>query len=423
MAHDGRLARLERKIRDEFELLLASDAFGSWKGNESVRSGDLIAVNNSFLFRENKSTTKSALYMAIEASGTTDYEFPPVVVGVPGRINLQFKRLTSRELSKYTVTTLTQALIDGLPDLGSIIFCLVGRVGEPETAEVSLPPAAGVPSLCFNPELSHPAEIQDGSISLRNLADLDATWTAVKAAIAGTAIDEVALSDHFETGFHNLQEAAGRSVDPTDITTTGTSILSHVVETFDRQSEVFATLLEQHRVRPNDNDIYNELLRIAYNFADGTRTFLGLMYGICDLKPIVSWLTVYEQVDLAFWFSRLPFSLVGKAKPSLERYRSVIANARNQAFHDIFAFDHPFFVKLGPDALLDPELRLFREYKSRSDPALVYRDRQLVELFESLTRTARQPVPLGFWDGNRHVMACVVEVARALREALITLAG
>jgi hypothetical protein len=80
----------------------------------------------------------------------------------------------------------------------------------------------------------------------------------------------------------------------------------------------------------------------------------------------------------------------------LERYRSVIADARNQAFHDVFAFDHPFNVKLPGDALRAPELRLFREYKSRNDPALNFEDRGLVEFFEALTRTSERPVPVGF---------------------------
>lgn len=85
----------------------------------------------------------------------------------------------------------------------------------------------------------------------------------------------------------------------------------------------------------------------------------------------------------------------------------------------MFAFDHPFRVRLPGDALRTPELRLFREYNKRGDPALTFEDRELVELFESLTRTAERPVPLGFWDGNEEVMAAVVDVVRGLRRSLI----
>jgi hypothetical protein len=66
---------------------------------------------------------------------------------------------------------------------------------------------------------------------------------------------------------------------------------------------------------------------------------------------------------------------------------------------------------------------LFREFRKKADPVLTFEDRELVELFDSLTRTAERPVPLGFWDGNEAVMAGVVDVVRSLRRALIVAAG
>jgi hypothetical protein len=146
------------------------------------------------------------------------------------------------------------------------------------------------------------------------------------------------------------------------------------------------------------------------------------MVGICDLKPVVFWLTISDQVELASRFSELPFALVGKVKPSLDRYRSVISAARNQAFHDLFAFDHPFRATLVEGSLRGAELRLFRDYNRRNNPALTFEDRELVELFQGLTRTSQRPVPLGFWEKNVLVMTSVTEVVRALREALILVA-
>jgi hypothetical protein len=266
--------------------------------------------------------------------------------------------------------------------------------------------------------------VSNGEIVLASVADLDASWSAVSTAVADIAdIDAPALSESFEAAFNSLQEATARPVDPSDVTEDGPSILSNVLQRMEEQVDTFSTVLAQHQTNPDDNDVYNELLRVAYNFADGARAFLGLMVGICDLKPVLFWLTIFEQVDLAHRFGRLPFSLVGKGKPSLERYRSVIADARNQAFHDVFAFDHPFRVRLGDDAFRSPELRLFREYAKRNDPALNFEDRSLVDLLAALTRTPEHPVPVGFWHGNEEVMAAVVETVRALKRALIVVAS
>jgi len=252
---------------------------------------------------------------------------------------------------------------------------------------------------------------------------VDAAWNAIQTDLAESDFDRGALAEHFESAFHALEEEAGRPVDPGDVGEDVPSILGGVLERMESQAASYATALQQHRERPSDAEAYNELLRVAYNFADGTRAFLGLVVGICDLKPIIFWLTVAEQVELAHRFAELPFSLVGKGKPSLERYRSVIANARHQAFHDVFAFDHPFRIRLAEGALRAPELRLFREYNKRGDPPLTFEDRELVEIFASLTRTPERRVPLGFWDGNEGVVAAVVEVVRGLRRALVVAAG
>lgn len=111
---------------------------------------------------------------------------------------------------------------------------------------------------------------------------------------------------------------------------------------------------------------------------------------------------------------------MGSAKPSLDRYRSVIAGARNRTFHNIFSFERPFGVRLSGDAFQRPELTLFRAHNNRS-PALDYADRDLVTLLEGFTRAAESPVPQGFWEANLDVMLSVAAVARSVRDALILL--
>lgn len=391
----------------------------AWRESESLKPGDLIVCNNSFLFREGTPTNKNAMYLGIEVDVDDRFCLPPVVVSMGSRINLQFKRLQPKEIAKYQVDDLRATVAQELPRLGSIIFSLVGRIGEAESAQVDLPSAAGVRVLEYRPGQSRPVELSGDVMSISAIDDLDTVWSAVQARVVDTDIEVSALGEAFEGAFHALQEAATLPVDPTDVAEDAPSIVGRVLERMQEQVNACSVALRVHRERPGDNDAYNELLRIAYNFADGARSFMGLMVGICDLKPLVSWLTVFEQIDLAHRFGQLPFSLVGKGKPSLERYRSVIADARNRAFHDVFAFDHPFIVRLPGDAIRAPELRLFRDYNKRKEPALTFEDRRLVELFQGLTRTSERPVPLGFWDGNQLVMEAVVAVVRALHRSLV----
>jgi hypothetical protein len=257
-------------------------------------------------------------------------------------------------------------------------------------------------------------------LSLGRLDGLDELWIDFLRVAAEQEVDVGAeAAEHFEVAFTSLQEEAARPVDIEAVTENGPSILSEVLARIDDQVAAFTSSLESYQQHPDNTDALSEILRISYNFADGAKSLITLVVGLSDLKPILFWLTIVEQFQLADRFGELPFSLVGKAKPSIDRYRSVIAAARNRAFHDIFAFDQPFQIRLTSEAFRAPELRLFREHSRRREPALEYEDRELVDLLEEFTRSQERPVPVGFWEKNLEVMKAVGEVGRGMRRALV----
>lgn len=240
-----------------------------------------------------------------------------------------------------------------------------------------------------------------------------------RKVVKAAGLDPTELSEQFEDCFTRLQEAAGRPIDLQSIKPKGPSILSEVLTRIDEQIAAFNTAFQQHSKNPKDEKTTGEMLRIAYNFADGVKSLMTLIIGISDLKPLIFWLSIDAQFQLADRFAELPFALVGKSKPSLDRYRSVIAAARNRAFHDLFAFGQPFRVRLPAEALRSPELRLFRDFARRREPALDFEDRELVELLEEFTRAPERPLPSGFWEKNLAVMQAVRELGKAVRAAII----
>jgi hypothetical protein len=419
---EGYHQRIEAAITDQCELLLASDAFDAWNEAGKLRVDDLVAINNSFLYREGRTTTKSKQYLGIRIGNGERFLLPPVVLETEGSINVQFKQIRNSELTKYDITDLRSAISREAPLLGSILFSLAGRIGEAESASVSVTGVRDIRELRYLPAQSIAVHLENAVLSISTVDDLDLTWAEIEEFAKMNRIDVKKLSECFETAFHALQEAVTYPVDLKDVNDHSSFLLGDIYKRTNEQVHAFSSALQINSENPDDKEAYNELLRVAYNFADGARSFLSLMIGICDLKPLISWLTVFEQVDLAHQFIKLPFSLVGEAKPSLERYRSVIADARNHAFHDLFAFKHPFRIDLPHDALRSPQLHLFRQYTNHSDPALTFEDRKLVDLFETLTRTAEHTVPLGFWECNIGVMDGIVNLIEALRKALIIVA-
>jgi hypothetical protein len=91
-----RIEHAEKAVIDQCELLLASDAFGAWRETETFHAGDLVICNNSFLFREGRTTTKNSYHIGFLAAGNGDFVLPPSIVRVASRINLQFKRVSIR---------------------------------------------------------------------------------------------------------------------------------------------------------------------------------------------------------------------------------------------------------------------------------------------------------------------------------------
>lgn len=213
------------------------------------------------------------------------------------------------------------------------------------------------------------------------------------------------------------------------------SILEEIVNRIEEQikeyDELFLKAFNLNSSQPksseDQNDIkdpsaYTDLLRIAYNFADGSKTLLNLLIGICDLKPILFWMTIYEQIKLVNKLS-LSLSHVATKKPKLSEYKSFIGKARNQAFHDFFAFDSSFSMKLPEGSIKSPVLNLFPEFGSKKGlPTLDFTDEKLIDLFKKFSRTTEGSVPSGFWEDNREIMELIKIFTNSMLEALLKLA-
>ncbi len=408
--------RICTSINKQLVGILDSTAFKDWDKRDQLKIGDLIVVNNSFLRREGDAT-KNSKYLCLNV----DPDGEPAILLSPKRINVKFLRIPLARVGQYDLTGLRQAAEEELSQLGSIVFALVGEIGEDEPTAVRLPSTKikDLEYLRFEPLQDRLAFLDNSAICINRLDDIDVVWKAVFRVLSDVDSPDLdGLADCFERSFSDLREAAGRPVNISRIRPDAPSILSEVVVGIQDQIAAYDQALEAHLADAKDTEALNEVMRIAYNFADGAGDLITLIIGLSDLKPILLWLTVSAQADLAERFACLPFALTGRSKPSLERYKTIVGGARNRAFHDLFAFGRPFRVPLEGNAFRAAQLRLFREHR-RVGPALEYQDRELVQLMEGFTRAAERPVPLGFWEKNSEVMHAVAAVAVALREALL----
>lgn len=416
------LGGLAGLVNHELLEIIRATPFREWANQQKLRAGDIALLNNSVLFRDSGSgTLKNSQYTGVRVGDSGKIILPPLIVTTRARVNVDFKRIPSGSINDFDIKALGQSIDLELQRMGMILTALVSRIGDDEPVSVSFKDGSAIQSLCYEPDLPHVAEVHEEILKIGRLDDIDIVWQATRRKLREAGESAESVSEQFEDAFHRLQEEAGRPVTVGDVTEGAPSILGEITASLGRGLAAYDDALAAYLDSPDTTEPYHELLRIAYNFADGAASLLTLAVGTSDLKPLVSWLTLSSQFSLATTFRALPFSIVGKAKPSLRQYQSIIAQTRNRAFHDVFAFGRPFRIKLTGDAFAEPELRLFREYGQRTKPALEYADRELVELLSGFTRVAERAVPVVFWEKNLDVMRAIVQLATKTRDALVAI--
>lgn len=139
MTMERRVEQLCEAVQQQVAQVLASAAYQAWADGLQLHEGDLVVFNNSFLFREGiVSTVKNSNYLAVAANDKGEASLPALVVRVGSRINVRFKRIQVRSATEVGRRTISDAIAEEVADLGTIIFALVGAVGEDQPAEVEL---------------------------------------------------------------------------------------------------------------------------------------------------------------------------------------------------------------------------------------------------------------------------------------------
>jgi hypothetical protein len=247
-ASEEHVNRIYRAVCQEVARILGSQTFQEWKERESLQIGDLIVFNNSFLYRENLSgTSKSKKYLCV----TLDSDGEPAVLEVSGRINSTFKRISVRQAEKYNKHELRPSIAEELENLGTIVFSLVGRIGEDQPASVPLPSSTGLTELRYEPEQQNVADVRSSAVLVNRLDDIDVVWQAIARKLEESETgDSDELAECFEKSFGELREAAGRPIDTEDISANASSILGEVVTGIQEQVSAYDEALTIHLKDP-----------------------------------------------------------------------------------------------------------------------------------------------------------------------------
>lgn len=408
------------QIRGAVTAVTGQREFIKWSQEEKGGDG-LVLLNNSFIFRQKLQTIKSDLYLAIPARTGFQLGVSNVVVARGIAFNSDFRFVDLKGLKKLEVQEISPAVDQQLRQLGSIVMVLIGEVLNNVVTKAPIEHSL-FSELELNPAATRGIAIKDRTIQVRSISDEEEIWAEIEKA-HGTQLPEdlaqplARALDHIRNSHYAVLKLPGESAP-------SRPLLDSFVDALRQNLARYKHALNKCKGQADvDAGEFNDLLRIAYNFATDAVLVIRLLVSICDLKPIVRWCTVDEWFRLAESFRHLPWSKM-KEKHSLDAYQATISSARNKAFHRLLPVDNTLRVELEGTKLGRITLRLFPEYAARnSEETLDYEDRALVDLLTNFTRVSERSVSAQFWRRNIAVMEATIELLSRTSSALKLLAN
>lgn len=349
--------KIKTQIVSELTAISTESTFVNWLAGETIPSGQncFVIFNNSFLFRGSTKTNKSKKYLACKISSTKTINFSQCYVINGLSLNVPYKIII--DSSTISKATIIQEIRDELQELGELVFVLIGEIID--DVQITEPISSNdIKEIILNPTQSDSVDFDDKSILINDYRDGKLIWDTTEEYLTneGKTISNN-LPKQLETALLKLQRHAYSKLEiPSTIDPAKNYLIDEIAEVIQEHITEYSIQISEIATNPQ---AYNEILRISYNFVSDINKLLVLIMNVCDLKPIVLWLNIHKFLKLDIAFKELPFGF-SKTKPSLKTYESLIKNARNKTFHQLFPFNKSLELKI--DNLDDIKLRMFSSF-------------------------------------------------------------
>jgi hypothetical protein len=391
--------QIKTQILAELNTISTEQSFVDWLNSETIPTGQTcyLIFNNSFLFREDIKTVKSPKYLACKISTTKNIDFSQCYVIQGVSLNSPYKIIIdSPSLSKLTII---QEVKNELTNLGELVFVLIGEIIDDVQISESIS-SADIKEIVLNPTQTDLIEFAGCTLKIKDYSDGNLIWDITEQHLVNEGKNVPSnLSAQIESALLKIQRRAYSKLE-----------IPNVIDSSKKYLIDKITQVIQEHIADYSNNIanisynqqaYNEILRISYNFVSDINKLLILIINVCDLKPIVLWMNIHKFLKLDITFKELPFGF-SNTKPSLKTYETLIKNARNKTFHQLFPFNKSLELRI--NNLDDIRLRMFSSFNNKSDNEMSYKDKKLAEILLEFTRVVEQSVDNTFWVKNQDVM-------------------
>lgn len=408
-----KILALKTQIISEIANVTKTTSFNDWLNAEplSTAGNQFVAINNSFIFRESIKTVKSVKYIGFDISPTKSFDTKKIFIVEGVGFNSHFKLFTLT--ANHKKTKLEDAIKEELKEIGEVLYTIVGEIQD--VNDISEPLSnTHFKKITLIPTLATDFQIVGEEIQIKDYSDRELIWTKIEAHCKINSLDIADnLPGSIDRAINIFQNNAFSTLSLPKKFNPATKYL------LDKISMVIEDHLKTYKVNiskiDTDPKAMIEILRISYNFVSDVNKLLALVINLCDLKPIILWLTISKYFNLDNKFKELPFGF-SKKKASLSDYESVIKNARNKSFHQLFPFNKSLRFEL--DALEKVSVTIFSNHGNKDGNKMTYKDQELYDLLRSFTRVNEQVVSKNFWIKNEDVMKVVHELINATSEGI-----
>jgi hypothetical protein len=403
----GSTKELENVITGKINLLVKTNEFQEWLKKFTLTKNDYLVINNSVLFRNDIKTTKSTKYIGLKIKNSIPLEYDINIISVPRKIS-EFTYISekSKDIGLIEESGLGVAITVELSSLGRLIFLLIGLIETNEVFEQLIDHQLFT-KITLDPSTIAPLVINGTEICIKDIPDAEILWEQFVASCSTNSTLPNPLPDDFQAKFNSAitelrKNSYVKLIIPEKAKNPKNGFLDQVIVSLKQNLSEYKNSLNACNGSTLDRNEYNNILRISYTFAEEIVRFLRLFTSISDLKPIILWMTVYEQYQFLYALQSLPWTKLG-TKPDLKNYVDAVKGARNKAFHNLLQFNQTIDVQMGDITIHPTKLRLFSEYTSKGN-VFEYEDKELIEILTEFTRVEEKYVSFDFWKRNLIVM-------------------
>ncbi|KKM01589.1 hypothetical protein LCGC14_1792930, partial [marine sediment metagenome] len=151
------------EVKDQVNLLWKHPTFSNWRKSQKLKAEDLIIINNSFLLRNDKKTSKNERYIGLKMKDDETYE----IMIVRKKINTDFKKISSKSKESYKLSNIEKEINEQFNELGKIVFILVGKKIQEDIIEKEINHKS-LKKITWDSSIHKPFILDKANLSIKN---------------------------------------------------------------------------------------------------------------------------------------------------------------------------------------------------------------------------------------------------------------